>query len=244
MALIDWGRKIANEGNAGVPAGLNVGKCYDLHLFGELGNPQGVVLWVVVVCHFKFKEKGEKNWADAVAWTAGQQDSFKNDFKALCESTWSDQFKIRTSNASGNSPTTASVVITVRTDGTYWGSHYSIDVYNVSQSKERSFVDGNNGSEFESVGLIERISSHGTKERRALVHEFGHFLGLRDEYLAGGKKFTPTYQSDDDSIMHSWKLVRPRHYVFFADWLTKCNKLTGTWAVDGNPPRTLQNTPM
>jgi hypothetical protein len=241
MALISWGNKIYYEGNAGVPAGEKWSKCYDLALFGELGNPLGLVLWVTVILSFDFVDAGGGDWS------ASEQADFKNGIKTKCESAWSDKFKIRAMFCSDDLPTTASVAITVRTDGSYASSHWSVTARKVA-SPVQNYVRDNNDVRFESTGLTPAVPYGGSKPRISLVHEFGHLLGLRDEY-PGSDRGTDKYTGDADSMMNLGSEIRARHYVFFADWLTnlpkKTCKVQGTWFVDGpDGPRTLSNTPM
>jgi len=54
-----------------------------------------------------------------------------------------------------------------------------------------------------------------TQER--VAHEFGHAIGLPDEYTGWARFFNIAGSQDDPSIMHSGDEVRPRHYQPFAD---------------------------
>ncbi|HND56561.1 MAG TPA: hypothetical protein PLV92_29285, partial [Pirellulaceae bacterium] len=55
-------------------------------------------------------------------------------------------------------------------------------------------------------------------KQRGTVHEFGHMLGLRDEYDTA--KDNPYWTGDADSVMNKGEIVRARHYAPFAAWLT------------------------
>lgn len=50
--------------------------------------------------------------------------------------------------------------------------------------------------------------------QRGAVHEFGHMLGLDDEYIKGSK-----HKHDTSSIMHSSEVIRPRHNSTLMKWL-------------------------
>lgn len=58
--------------------------------------------------------------------------------------------------------------------------------------------------------------------QRGAVHEFGHMLGLADEYKVG----TP-YTNDINSIMNSGESVRNRHNAVYTKWLDKVLALKG-----------------
>jgi hypothetical protein len=50
-----------------------------------------------------------------------------------------------------------------------------------------------------------------------VVHEFGHTIGLTDEYNSWASLFRTEASRDRPSIMHNGDQVRPRHYQHFAD---------------------------
>jgi len=56
----------------------------------------------------------------------------------------------------------------------------------------------------------------GTTQQR-IAHEFGHTIGLTDEYHGWASLFNTEGSRDNPSIMHSGDEVRPRHYQHFAD---------------------------
>jgi hypothetical protein len=53
--------------------------------------------------------------------------------------------------------------------------------------------------------------------QRRIAHEFGHTIGLTDEYHGWAGLFSTEGSRDRPSIMHSGDEVRPRHYQHFAD---------------------------
>ena len=56
--------------------------------------------------------------------------------------------------------------------------------------------------------------------QQRIAHEFGHAIGLADEYTDWAGLFHTQASSDTPSIMHNGDEVRPRHYQHFADILT------------------------
>lgn len=53
--------------------------------------------------------------------------------------------------------------------------------------------------------------------QQRIAHEFGHTIGLTDEYHGWAHLFNTEGSQDEPSIMHSGDEVRPRHYQHFAD---------------------------
>ncbi len=58
------------------------------------------------------------------------------------------------------------------------------------------------------------VSKGAKTPQRGAAHEFGHMLGLDDEYIKGSK-----HKHDLQSIMHSSELIRPRHNSTIVKWL-------------------------
>jgi hypothetical protein len=51
--------------------------------------------------------------------------------------------------------------------------------------------------------------------QRGAIHEFGHMIGLPDEYHSS------RHIVDPKSIMHSGEEIRDRHYGLFTDWIER-----------------------
>lgn len=57
------------------------------------------------------------------------------------------------------------------------------------------------------------VSKAPSFKQRGAVHEFGHMLGLLDEYKKS------KYVSDTGSVMHSGEMIRPRHDAPIIKWM-------------------------
>lgn len=78
----------------------------------------------------------------------------------------------------------------------------------------------------------------GATTQQRIAHEFGHTLGITDEYV--GWAALGLGHSDTSSIMHSGDDVRPRHYQHFADLVS--NEVEGCrYRPEGFSSRALVN---
>jgi len=101
--------------------------------------------------------------------------------------------------------------------GGFMYDNWEITVTKIKQGGFRtSFVSIYNGAvTMDSEDLTPTNKGAKTPQRGA-VHEFGHMLGIDDEYTKGSK-----YINDPLSIMHSSEKVRLRHSSTMNKWLDK-----------------------
>jgi hypothetical protein len=78
---------------------------------------------------------------------------------------------------------------------------------------------GNVSLDSEDLTLVRK--GHGQRQR-GVVHEFGHMLGINDEYISSS-----TYKTDYRSIMNRGESVKPRHDAVYMKWLDKKLKENG-----------------
>ncbi|MFT3681147.1 MAG: DUF4157 domain-containing protein [Ferruginibacter sp.] len=73
-----------------------------------------------------------------------------------------------------------------------------------------------------------------------IAHEFGHTLGITDEYHAWAAFWNAIGHNDRSSLMHHGDQVRPRHYQHFADLIS--NEIEGcSYQPEGFSLRSLAN---
>ncbi len=99
--------------------------------------------------------------------------------------------------------------------GGWMFDHWEIKVAKIKAGGFRtSYVAYKRGQvTLDSEDLVPVFKGAATPQRGA-VHEFGHMLGLDDEYLKGSKHIL-----DKPSIMHSSEVIRPRHNSTIVKWL-------------------------
>jgi hypothetical protein len=222
---------------------------YDLALYEELGSGgTRAVLVVTIILVFDFTYESSP-------WTEQEKLDFMADVSNEVATAWGEQYEIRTTN-----PTPAAKVAGVKFDiqtkdggatGFKFGhGHWNVTCRKVSAPYPSGTTPGGGGccsngkARWDSRDLTLE-TPYGAKtslKQRGAVHEFGHMLGYRDEY-PGPKDdplFSTAHLSDEESVMYWGEKIRPRHYVFLADWISlkwiakdSKNCKGHDWKVDG-----------
>lgn len=247
MALIpDKGKLCFSELNVDIPAGVKPKSAYDLALFHELGRTPRGVLVVTMIVSFKFKNGTSTKTPGAVlTWTPDGKTKFMDGFKAACSGLWGEKHRL-TTTATVPAVNDVGVIFDIQTAedmSTFSHSHWNatvvaVDNYPVSTTLGACVGIVTNGDvDLDSADLTPAPKG-GPDPQRDAVHEFGHMLGYDDEYAAANAN--KNWLSDLKSIMNLSETIQPRHYVFFADWLTKqygvaaaLSKTSIVWKVNG-----------
>jgi hypothetical protein len=180
-----------------------------------------------------------------------------DDYKTQCSSVWGEKHQLVTANPT-LAAKVAGVIFKIETmesgaGATFSHSHWNVKCRKVSSPRPSFTRPGGGGSmsngtaELNSLDLTPSTPYGATGTRRTAVHEFGHMLGYRDEYPvppsaspADAALFTTSHPTDVDSIMYFGETIYPRHYVFFADWVSRqwvskdpVNCKPSEWTVNG-----------
>lgn len=252
MLVPDKSKPIFIEENVSITqGGTRPTRTYDLGLYDEFDtNGTNGVLVVTVILVFEFDDQG------SLKWGGQEKTDFMNNVRKEVTATWSDQFTLST-KSSVPPAKTVSVLMDIKTressfTGSFGHSHWNIKVKKVSSLYPSRTVPGggsccsNGEARWDSLDLTPDPKGGGLYQQRAAIHEFGHILGYRDEYpmppnpsADERELFTNAWANDKDSIMYWGEEVRPRHYLFFADWISlkwmaKDKNCKGhDWKVDG-----------
>lgn len=151
------------------------------------------------------------------SWTAQEKIDFMRDWKVAVSSFWS------VGNLVSPEGRRARLVIQIITqDGGWMWDNFEIEVKKIKSGDFAvSWVQpllGNSGLDSEDL----KHRNKGTHWQRGAVHEFGHMLGLDDEYTKGHK-----HNSDKSSIMNQGESLRPRHHRHLAAWIDSAIMLKG-----------------
>jgi hypothetical protein len=228
MALLpNVGKLLYSEKNVNIPQGTKADAAYDLALYPELGNESRGVLVVTVIGSFKFVDGTTSNPATPgvkLTWTALEKSIFMDGFKNICAAAWGEQHRITTTSRFPAIKDIGVIFDIKCAEGmsTFDHSHWNMTTTKIDANWVVSSVRAcggwvSNGEiRLDSVDLTP-VSKGGPQTQRDAVHEFGHMLGLRDEYPAANDNLN--WLTDPISVMHFSEKVQPRHYVFFADWI-------------------------
>ncbi|HYF06987.1 MAG TPA: hypothetical protein VD970_05155 [Acetobacteraceae bacterium] len=231
MALVpDYARRLCQETNVCMPAGLKTGAACDLALYHEAGAKGRGVLVVTTICSLSFKSGRSSSTGATLVWTQPEKTAFMSSMCSLVRQVWSDKHRIRTSSTVP-AVTDVGMLFDLRVSenlSVFSHSHWNLEVVKTDAWKSSS-VGGSGGNfllngsgDFDSGDINPALKAPGVTQRAA-VHEFGHMMGLRDEYLdaKGRPEDNPHWTADIHSVMNSGEQVRDRHYTMFAYWVTK-----------------------
>ncbi len=229
--LPDRTKKIFSEDNVDITqGGTKPQAAYDLALYEELGQITRAVLEVTIILVFDFEDADSK-------WTEQEKLSFMSDFKKECAVAWGEKHRLVRPKPMPLAPARSAGVIfnIVTRDG--WDidhSHWNVKCRKVGKARMSFVKPGGGGwitngvAEWDSLDLDPEKKPGATTTQRAAIHEFGHMLGYRDEYPDPGatpkeiaELYNGSHPSDTDSIMYWGEKIYPRHYVFFADWISQ-----------------------
>jgi hypothetical protein len=241
------GKMIYAEKNVDIPGLDRPGSAYDLGLYRELGSDDRAVLLVTTICRLKFVDGSGPN----MAWTGAEKSDFTSRLQATLIDAWSEKHVLRTVTPTALPYDVIGVVFDIQLSeslGRTTHSHWTVEITKIApggtqtSSTSDPWFDGilNGSVELDSEDLTP-TNKGGPEMQRGAVHEFGHMMGYRDEYLKDGKAEGISGWTDDKvSVMNLGERVQPRHYIWLADW---CNKRFSTlgalskkpieWKVDG-----------
>jgi hypothetical protein len=225
---------------------------YDLALYEELGsNGTKAVLEVTTILIFNFMDGSS-------AWTKQEKVDFMADVSKEIAKAWGEKFEIRTTNPTPPAKVAGVIFNIVTKDGGAlgfkWGhGHWNVTCRKVDAPRPSDTTPGGGGCcsngtarwDSRDLTLETPYGANTSIKQRGAVHEYGHMLGYRDEYpnpsgVKGDPLFSTAHPSDEKSIMFWGEEVRPRHYVFLADWISlkwiakdSKNCKAHDWKVDG-----------
>jgi hypothetical protein len=219
MALVfDRSRTLLEGQNIRPPLGSFFnGQSYRMKVHPEVGRSDRSVLLVKMILQFQFRS------GSGGSWTQAEKNAFAHSFVDSVVAVWNEKFRITTTS---DIPVTALRDVGVAfefpyyIDGTHLDDDFELAVEKIPSGEfSTSCVNyrvGNSSLDSEDVVAVNK---GGSMKQRGSVHEFGHMLGLRDEYPSAKENMNHT--GDKDSVMHSGEIVRERHYAPFAGWLTE-----------------------
>ena len=212
----DLGKAIAYE--SAIKAGeLGVNNAYDLTL---VQKPSGdYVLVLSMKIQFFFEAKGLSKWKTT------EKDKFIKNWEKTVFGVW-DGIVLR--SLSDKKLVTLKLHFQTQIEG-WMFDHWEITVRKVPPgSAFRSYVNPALGNvvltDRDNVAISRHVRGTGKFNQLTTAHEFGHMIGLDDEYgpLFGGEK--GPHNGDYSSVMNIGSIVRDRHKQHLKLWLDKALK--------------------
>lgn len=151
------------------------------------------------------------------SWTQAAKQNFLLNWKSAIKTKWGGRI-IKSLSGGGNVKLEFQFVTQI---GGWWAfDHWEISVKKIQLGKfSRSSVNpvmGVVSLDSEDLNFVFKGAANG---QRGVVYEFGHMLGLPDEYKTGGMSA--------HSVMHSGEAIFQRHDLYFKQWLDATLKAKG-----------------
>lgn len=183
---------------------------YDMQLYQEADGTYTLELNMKVGMDFVEGPQGQQ-------WTPDAQEQFKQDFVEVIEGSWSGhEF---TSDTGQQIKLDVNLeVVDSATDTT---ANWNVDIVKINEGEfNQSYVIPSQNTGVFDSGDVLPVEKGATDPQYAAAHEFGHMIGLPDEYNGRGG---PEAQKDTDSIMHTGMDVRERHLDIVETWVNANN---------------------
>lgn len=195
---------IASEGDITAGA-LKANDAYDLSLYRMPNGSFELVVFMKLQFFFESGSGGD--------WTDAEEKKYVHDWRVAIQSAWSGRNIHLT--ASGQS-VSMRLEFEIQTGG-WMSDHWEITVTKIKAGTFRtSYVNVGTGNVTLDSEDLNPVNKGGPQTQRGAVHEFGHMLGLDDEYPT-----VSPHRGDKGSVMNSSETVRPRHNGTMRPWVIR-----------------------
>lgn len=179
------------------------GDGFDLSLVKRSTGDYELVVFMKL--QFFFENQGNQRW------TATEKTQFVNNWEKAIKGAWGGRVL---KNLSGGKKVFVGFDFKTQIGG-WMFDHWEITVTKIKPGTfSTSYVTPAWGNVTLDSEDLNPVNKGAASPQRGAVHEFGHMLGLADEY----KKSSP-HSGDTMSVMHSAETIRPRHNSTIMKWL-------------------------
>ena len=205
---------LAYEANVNSPDSNDI---YDLYLVDIGANEVQLIIFMKIL--FTFVD-GKNTDGTAVRWTSDETKQFVATWQGQIATAWTAKRYAKYKDIY----ISIHVAFDIRVGTSFARSHWQILVEKLpaGSTGKTSFVWRDQIGKKYDVQLDslddQKKAGVGDGTQTGSIHEFGHMLGLGDEYTADAAK---ALRDDKKSIMNGGSSVRPRHYASLLQWAGK-----------------------
>lgn len=187
--------------------GKGVNDAYDIYLAEDLSKNLILILFMKI--QFIFEN------SNSIKWSSFHKNEFVRKFESVINRKWGNKRLLKILSKGKK------VYLDLRFESLIGGwsisEHWEVHVEKI---KKGAFSTSSVNPIFGRVNLdsedFTSVPKRGGGRQRGIVHEFGHMLGLPDEYKVG-----TTHEKDFQSIMNGGELIRSRHDSVYIKWLDR-----------------------
>jgi len=186
---------------------LSANDAYDLYLIAKGKDPKKYTLVCFMNLQFFFEDTGK------LVWSEQEKKNYISKWEQSVRAVWS--YKILKTLKDGRK-IVLDFKFKTKIEGFWLSDHWELSVKKISQDFGQSSVTtftGNSQLDDKDLNFAQKPSG---EMQRGSTHEFGHMLGLDDEYTKGN-----VWINDKKSVMNNGEVVKGRHLTYFRNWLDK-----------------------
>lgn len=149
-------------------------------------------------------------------WSFIDKDNFEKNFREKINKKWGASNIKTLSSLDSRKTISLAFRFSFNKNGFFIYNHWTLNVVKLRKGEwAQSFVTSSLRTGNFDINDFDYVKKSAKTSQRGAVHEFGHMLGLNDEYNSG------VFISDLKSIMNSGETIRQRHRAIYMPWLNK-----------------------